>query len=68
MRKNKPTNVRKKMTCSLFFLPREGEVRIQKKSLGSGSNTRGQQIRVPGNSAFWSQDRDVRSQDEGQVN
>jgi hypothetical protein len=29
---------------------------------------RGQQIRVPGNTAFWSQDRDVRSQDEGQVN
>jgi hypothetical protein len=32
-RKNKSMNVEKKMTCSLFFLPREGEVRIQRSPL-----------------------------------
>jgi hypothetical protein len=51
-RKSKLTDVEKKFTRSLDFLPREGEVRIQKSPFGSGSNIRSQQIRVPGNTAL----------------
>jgi hypothetical protein len=46
----------------------KARLEFKKVPFGSGSNMRGQQIRVPGNTAFFRvKDRDVRSQDEGQV-